>query len=286
MPNGDESVISGTVIERSFVARDVATVLFAATVPLSEVSVKGNDDDLLRRTLAEMAGVPTNTIIDEVQYGQVVEYLLSAHREFRPFPYFEDWWEFREFRFRELIADMRSAERPSIRLFAEHVIALFALTAEDRLWSNDPFLLIPPTARQRGRGRLLLHDIDEDAARVGGTCVNARLARTSKVKRFTENVLQYELPFGRSPATSSDSLLKLLESGKKMCLAPIAAGGALGVTEVGQGQYVATLLSAATGSLMTLVLLSSVAVGSLLINYVAQRRTRVGSNQSHRRRER
>jgi hypothetical protein len=59
-----------------------------------------------------------------------------------------------------------------------------------------------------------------------------------------------------------------------MCLAPLAAGGTLGVGQLGQGQYVAALLSVGTGSAMTLILLGTVAVGSLLIRRVAQQRDR------------
>lgn len=108
----------------------------------------------------------------------------------------------------------------------------------------------------------------------GLSCLTARLSRTEKVKNFTSALMTYDIPLGQSPSTQSDSLLKLLESGKKMCLAPLVAGGTLGVGQLGQGQYVAALLSVGTGSAMTLVLLGTVAIGAILIQRVAQERAR------------
>jgi hypothetical protein len=115
-------------------------------------------------------------------------------------------------------------------------------------------------------------ETDETAFATGVACLNARLQRSQRMADFTENVLQYDLPFGNSPRVSSDSLLKLLDSGKKMCLAPMAAGGMYGVAQLSQGQYVAAILCVSTGSAMTLILLGSVAVGSLLVARIAQRR--------------
>jgi hypothetical protein len=57
---------------------------------------------------------------------------------------------------------------------------------------------------------------------------------------------------GRNPnsqrATKGDNLLWIL--GKKVCLAPLAAGGTLGVAQLAQGQYVPACLSTVTGSAM------------------------------------
>ncbi len=74
----------------------------------------------------------------------------------------------------------------------------------------------------------------------------------------------------------TDSLLKLLASGRKMCLAPIAAGGAVGVGQLSQGRCAAAILSASTGVAMTLILLGGIALGSLLVTRLTQRKKRIG----------
>jgi len=117
---------------------------------------------------------------------------------------------------------------------------------------------------------ILKLETDETAFVTGITCFNARLQRSRRTADFTKSVLDYDLPVGNSPRASSDSLLKLLDSGKKMCLAPMAAGGTYGIAQLSQGQYVAAILSVSAGSAMTLILLGSVAVGSLLVQRIAQ----------------
>ena len=87
-------------------------------------------------------------------------------------------------------------------------------------------------------------------------------------------ILEYDLPIGNSPKASSDSLLKLLDTGKKMCLAPMAAGAPYGIAQLSQGLYLAAILTVGAGSAMTLILLGSVSVGSLLVQRVAQMRNR------------
>jgi hypothetical protein len=158
--------------------------------------------------------------------------------------------------------EVQSNESP-IRLFAEHSIALMVSGERSPFWPGAPVL--PEDLR---------HDLeletDDTAFAVGVACLGARLQRSARTTAFTNAVLGYDLPFGNSPRASSDSLLKLLNGGRKMCLAPLAAGGTIGVTQLAQGQYVAAILSVSTGSVMTLILLGSVAVGSLLVRRVAQ----------------
>ncbi|NKC11407.1 MAG: hypothetical protein GKR94_04135 [Gammaproteobacteria bacterium] len=75
----------------------------------------------------------------------------------------------------------------------------------------------------------------------------------------------YDIPTGQSPRTTNDNLLKLIDSGKKMCLAPMVTAGALGIAQLGQGSYVTALLTVGTGSAMTLVLVGTLAVSDSLV---------------------
>jgi len=66
----------------------------------------------------------------------------------------------------------------------------------------------------------------------------------------------------------------LVKTSKKMCLAPILAGGTLGVTHLSQGHYTAALLSVSTGAAMSLILLASIAVASPLLGILSKRKQR------------
>jgi hypothetical protein len=109
-------------------------------------------------------------------------------------------------------------------------------------------------------------------------CFETRLLRTRQTDRFIDDLYKYDVPLGQSPEIKSDSLLKLLETSKNFCVAPLAIGGAQAVTQLSQGHYASALLTTGTGSAMTLILISTISVGAFLVQRVAQAR-------AHRRRE-
>lgn len=267
-----EGPVSGSVIQRTFVGGDVSTALFAASVPLDEVGLSRGADDLrgFNRVVGEILGVPQGVLLDERQYLNVVRGLTRRDwpdRMMRFGPYFEEWFIGWDRRQAEITQEMGGSETASVRIFAEHTIAL--LVSPDRSLGTPWLGLRVPSDELAARFGI---EGDETATSTGLACFNARLQRSKKTADFTNAVLQYDLPFGNSPRASTDSLLRLLESGKKMCLAPLAAGGTVGIGLLGQGQYVAAILCVGTGGVMTLILFGTVAVGSLLISRISQRR--------------
>jgi len=85
----------------------------------------------------------------------------------------------------------------------------------------------------------------------------------------------------RERRASSDSLLRLLDTGKKMCLLPVGAGGTVGIgLLLGQGHYESAILAVATGATMSLILLSCVAFGSMIVQWAVRGR---GPNSGPRR---
>lgn len=268
-------IVSGSVIQRTFVGARVPDVLFAASVPVSELGVKcapEMETGDFRRIVAELLATPSNALLDEAQYQDLVGKLARLNwprrwLRFAPDPVWEDSLFEWDSRHQEVLKEMGRNERP-IRIFAEHSLALI-LATDRKDWSSWYGLPLP----QKYLSRRLEIEADDTALHTGIACFNATIQRPQGTADFTKAVLEYDLPFGNSPRASSDSLLRLLDSGKKMCLAPMAAGGVFGVTQLTQGQYVAAILSVGTGSLMTLILLGSVAVGSLLVARVAQRQS-------------
>lgn len=81
-------------------------------------------------------------------------------------------------------------------------------------------------------------------------------------------------PCGGNPKTGADSLLRIIETGKKLCLAPIAAAGAYGVALLSQAEYVGALLTVVTGAVMTLILIGTISVGDFLVRYLIHWRSR------------
>jgi hypothetical protein len=105
-------------------------------------------------------------------------------------------------------------------------------------------------------------------------CISSRALRSYESESFIQEVLGYDIPLGQSPKVKADSLLELLETSRKFCVAPLALGGAQAVTQLTQGSYVAALLTTGTAGVMTLVLIGTVSVGALIVQKVAQARAR------------
>jgi hypothetical protein len=76
--------IWGTVMQRSFIASELADIIHIATVPISEVVQQSQLEDvnLLRYLTAEIVGVPSSYLIDDLQYTNITR-LVSNPDTFR-----------------------------------------------------------------------------------------------------------------------------------------------------------------------------------------------------------
>ena len=284
MASEEMSHIGGTVIQRSFVPRGLGTVLSIATVPLSELyppskfSHKKVPDRLLREVTSELLGIPQETIIDDDQYRRLAKLLRGPDfsRRFRPRMMLL-WHELYEDYLESLSGLPESRRRPSDdsprEQFSTDALCLLASPSPDWAAYGFPFLGYPagrlffdhPDLRELG--------LSSEALRAGISCFFSGLAVEPKVLDAVSEIQQYDIPTGQSPRTTSDSLLKLIDTGKKMCLAPMLAAGTLGISQLGQGSYVTALLTVGTGSAMTLVLVGTLAVSDLLVRRMISMRS-------------
>ena len=272
-----EGAISGSIIQRTFIGADLPVSLFAASVPIEELwsgESSSIEDTAFRGLVAELFSLPRRAVLDETEYKSVADSLLRGR-----VPYLRRGALVApgagSFELNQTARDLKAEldADTGLRVFGEHAIALVAsMSGMGSGW-------VRPVYSDRLVGYESSYwpregDVDETALATAVACFDARLGRSRKMSAFTDAVLTYDLPMGHSPGTSSDSLLKLLDGGRKMCLAPLAAGGLAGITQLTQGAYAAAILTVGTGGVMTLILLGSVAVGSLLIEAVARRRGR------------
>jgi hypothetical protein len=280
MANDFADTIGGTVIERAFVGIKVPAIIHVATVPLAEIgySTPSQDDtNFLRGVVADLFGLPQASIIDEAQFRALSiivrddpHRLLDRRRPYHfMFEMFEEWVHHASRTGSELV----STGNPVFAL-AQASIGLFARSGSPigDVWPWPwPFL---------GSFSEIAADIDnrtnapfdENGVAMGLRCLWPGMNEIPSFRSFRESLLQYDIPLGQSPKTQSDSLRTLIEGGKKMCLAPVAAGASVGVGFLGQGQFVSALLCTGTGAMMTLILLGTLSLGSVLVRRVAQTR--------------
>jgi len=77
------------------------------------------------------------------------------------------------------------------------------------------------------------------------------------------------------PDAQSDSLLRLIETGKKMCLAPLVAGGGIGVELLAKGSYFEAICCLTSGAVMTLISIATLSGADLLVRYGLKKRPRL-----------
>jgi len=234
--------IGGTVIQRSFVASGIPRVIHIASVSASDISAT---DLSLKEIVAETLSVPYSSALTAEEYADVVN---SLSRRFslpeNQTPLYE------------------SGGLPS---FAEDFLTLLTSHYYDFVDNRYPVIGLSRDLVFRQEVGLPSETIQTALA-----CLGARTNKTPEVDAFIKELHHYEIPIGQSPEVKGDSLLRIIETSKSACLAPLLVGGASGINQLSHGDYVGALLSAGTASLMTVIFIGTVSVGSLLVNKVAQ----------------
>lgn len=254
------AVIGGTVIQRSFVGREAANIIHIATVPVSELGITSEEPE---RILAEVLGIPASNVLDDESYRNI----LYRMRGYPPEYFLPSYWGHPRFeRYTKRLYDSLLSDGTPTELFTDFLATVGDPTSPGGAFQPWTFM---PDAEFYEDFR-----VNPQAFAVAMQCISSRTNRNSQSEGFIYEVLSYDIPMGQSPAVKSDSLLQLLETSRKFCVAPLALGGAQAVNQLVQGSYVAALLTAGTAGVMTLVLIGTVSVGALIVQRVAQTRAR------------
>jgi hypothetical protein len=277
------------VIQRSLIPEGLGAVLNVATVPIAELDsacMSRDPDHGFQRLVGQVIGMPVESILDDEQYAKLARMLreghfweemaMGAHHPYAVelYHYWYQYW--RDF-MAESRDEMRSVafpDRPA-DLLGSHSLSLM-VSPTKHSGMQWPFFT-PPLPHRGPRGFRAFAEIGvtEEALQLGMSCFFTTVSAEERVIRFTRAAGGYDIPSGQSPSARSDSLTKLIETSKKVCLAPLAIGGTAAISQLSQGSYVAALLSTATGSAMTLMLVGTVSVADYLVHYLLHKRNSI-----------
>ena len=107
---------------------------------------------------------------------------------------------------------------------------------------------------------------------LGVSCMLAGADPDTRVEGLVSSLKGYEIPIGESPSVRSPTLLQLVESARHICVAPMVLGTYRAELRLASGDYIGAILTTVAGSGMSLVLVGTVAVGGLLVDYLERRR--------------
>jgi len=288
-----ENDIGGTVIQRSFVPKGLGIVINIATVPLDEI-IRAPEvvkrEDFLRNITAEILGAPPSSLIDDSQYQRLgsifsSEKFLARLMESSRHPFEYEWMHYN---YRYLQDDLRKrmavTDQPR-RLFARDILALLA-RPDPLSVALSPFAAGGWPYYLSRRGSVANSDefrelqLTTEALQAGLSCIYSGVDAEDRVRSFTTTLEGYQIPMGQSPDVKGESLLKMIDTGQKVCLTPLVAAGAVGIGQLQQAAYVAALLTVGTGAAMTLMLIGTLSVGDFLVRYLMHKRPPIGEQSS------
>ncbi len=293
--------VHGSVIQRSIVPEGLGAVLNIATVPVAELDtchLDSNSSSNFRRLVGQVIGIPTESILSEDQYGVLSKQLLDGKiwKEMSSLvrdPYTDRMFHMLYYYWREF-TEYQHDERQTVTFPDKHteLLGLHSLALMMSPTGNSgiswpvpfPFHILMRRDKSKWLDEL---QITEEAFQLGLSCHFSSLLANDRVSRFTKAAGNYDIPSGQSPAIRSDNLKSLIETSKKVCLAPLAVGGTTAISQLSQCNYVAALLATGTGAAMTLILVGTVSVADYLVHYLLHKRNSLGSeNGVHQRLER
>jgi len=251
-----KEIISGTVIQRSFIGREAANIIHVASVPVSELGLTDNDPKII---IANVLGIPASNVLYGEDYHRVIEFLCEF-----PEDYFFQHWGPRTLTNFDRTYDSLSRRGGQKRIFADFLAAAgntSPLVGEFQLW---PLIADPDIFDQA--------KLNKDVFNVAVHCMTSGSALSRQYEQFIEEVCSYDIPMGQSPKVKAENLSKLLTKCERICVAPLAFGGPQAISHLANGKYVAAMLTAGTAGVVTLILISTISVGGLIVEKVAQAR--------------
>lgn len=279
MKSSNERAIYGSVIQRSLIPQNLASNLNIAIVPINEIDKSYLDNQSnFRRLVGQVTGIPIDSMIDEQQYKEMTDLLTNSefwarhtnpesrdkphpYRHFdRPAIYFDRYKKSEEF------------PNQSTVLLASHALSLMVAPVKIPIQRFMRWNTFPDYAKNDIMKRL---DLETEAFELGLQCFSNALIPDKRVKQFVQTAYNYEIPSGQSPETESDSLLNIFENCKKVCLAPMAAGGTASIALLSQGKFVEAFLCAGTGATISLMLIGTVSVADYMVYYLLHKRNAI-----------
>ena len=91
---------------------------------------------------------------------------------------------------------------------------------------------------------------------------------TNKFKKQFAKVLDYEVPFGLSPKSKSETLEALIKNSKTIALVPMFSGINTVSTALTTGEWLVALKAAAATGAVVIVLISTIAISDRIVHWL------------------
>lgn len=280
--------VSGSVIQRSMVLKDVSTVLNVASVPSTDIGHK----ESLKATVAELVGVSTSDCLTSSEYHKALkvatnpEFWVSMIDYIHGHPIlrqcfrrclecewcFEEWQRYFKRYFKEW-------QEQGIKLFFDDVL-LCQLSGVDTSkvlpWFLCPTLfphfLYDTDFKYLERKFYQNFELEFERFNVSLKIRAAASLAPERIRLSLGEMYNYHVPFGQSPECESETLRKIVEKAKDIVLAPLLTGAMKSATLISANHYILAVECALASGTSAIIFLATISIADQILEYLCRRR--------------
>ena len=278
--------VSGSVIQRSIVPKEISTILNIASVPYSDIGYKKS----LKLSVAQLVGVATADCISDFEYNRSLQIVgkpevWSEIEDFYhelygpPFDIFlHEWYHYFEIWHKKYF---RGWQEERVNLSEDILLCQLGGVNINNVpvpWFPYPlpFLHFPPKRDFEYIADKFLRrfEIKPEHFSLALKIRTSALLVPDRVRVSLKEIYEYYVPFGQSPETESETLKSIIKQAKSIVVAPLISGAMGSATLLSTGQYVLAVECALASGASTIILVASTSIADRVLEHLSKRRER------------
>jgi len=272
--------VTGSVIQRSIVLKDLSTILSVASVPSSDIGFQQS----LKSTIAQLFGVATADCLTDSEYNRALRIITEDKFWRRLEDFYLEFGHFHYRLFNELYDGLYHYFRT--KYLREEKVPLSEDILLCQLWGLNtgnvipqflylyplPFPYLSSKFVERIMDILREFNIKPDHFSLSLKIRTSALLVPDRVRISLKEIYEYHVPFGQSPETESETLKNIIKQAKSIVVAPLVAGAMSSATLLSTGQYVLAIECTLASSASTIVLVATTSLADRILDHLSKRR--------------
>ncbi len=276
--------MTGSVIQRSIIPKDISTVLSVTSVPSSDISYHKS----LKLAVTQLLGVATTDCLTDFEYDRSLRIVTEPefwskmeefYSEFYGPPFdrsLHEWRHYLRRRYGEY-SDYKREREEKVSLSDDILFCQLGGVNINNVpvpWFSYPLPYLPTKRDFEHIADKIFRqlDIKPDLFSLSLKIRTSALLVPTRVRVSFNEICEYYIPFGQSPETESESLKNIIKQAKSIVIAPLVAGAMGSTTLLSTGQYVLAIECAFASGASTIILVASTSIADRILDHISKRR--------------